>query len=196
MIKLISKKIADYLCVSENNMESYELYEYAVYIVLSAVFHILTTIVIGVCFNLAFESVLFYLSFIAIRKFAGGYHSKTPAMCYVFSIIMTVSVLILLKVLVMYNNLYLQIFTFMCGILSVIVIIILSPLDNENNLLGDKEKHIYKIISIINTCVLFIIASVIIIFDLLSIGLSIYFGILISALVLIMRKIQASFEQS
>lgn len=196
MIKLISKKIADYLCVSENNMESYELYEYAVYIVLSAVFHILTTIVIGVCFNLVFESVLFYLSFIAIRKFAGGYHSKTPAMCYVFSIIMTVSVLILLKVLVMYNNLYLQIFTFMCGILSVIVIIILSPLDNENNLLSDKEKHIYKIISIINTCVLFIIASVIIIFDLLSIGLSIYFGILISALVLIMRKIQASLEKS
>lgn len=195
MIKLISKKIADYLCVSENNMESYELYEYAVYIVLSAVFHILTTIVIGVCFNLVFESVLFYLSFIAIRKFAGGYHSKTPAMCYVFSIIMTVSVLILLKVLVMYNNLYLQIFTFMCGILSVIVVIILSPLDNENNLLGDKEKHIYKIISIINTCVLFIIASVIIIFNLLSIGLSIYFGILISALVLIMRKIQASLEK-
>lgn len=87
MIKLISSKVARILCKDEKHTDNYELYEYAIYIILSSAFHMATVIVLGLVFNLLTESLVFYLSFIAIRKFAGGYHAKTPTRCYIVSII-------------------------------------------------------------------------------------------------------------
>lgn len=87
MIKLISDKFACFLCKDEGQKNNFDLYEYAVYIILSSAFHIITVIALGLCFNLLVESLVFYFSFIAIRKFAGGYHAKTPTRCYIISII-------------------------------------------------------------------------------------------------------------
>lgn len=40
MIKLISSKVARILCEDEKHTDNYELYEYAIYILLSSAFHI------------------------------------------------------------------------------------------------------------------------------------------------------------
>lgn len=87
MIKLISDKFACFLCKDEGQKDNFDLYEYAVYIILASALHIATIIVLGLFFNLLVESLVFYFSFIAIRKFAGGYHAKTPTRCYIISII-------------------------------------------------------------------------------------------------------------
>ena len=87
MIKLISSKVARILCKDEKHTDNYELYEYAIYIILFSAFHMATVIVLGLVFNLLTESLVFYLSFIVIRKFAGGYHAKTPTRCYIIYII-------------------------------------------------------------------------------------------------------------
>ena len=96
MIKLISSKAACFLC-KEDDKETLELYEYAIYIVLSAILHIVTIIILGVCFDMLFESIVFYGSFILIRKFAGGYHAKTPIRCYLFSAMSNIIVLSAIK---------------------------------------------------------------------------------------------------
>ena len=69
--------------------EDKELYQYALSITISAVIHILTVIVLGITFSLVVESIIFYTCFIAIRKFAGGYHAKTARGCYFFSVLLT-----------------------------------------------------------------------------------------------------------
>ena len=75
MIKLISSKVACILC-KEDDDETLELFEYGIYIVLSAILHTATVILLGLLLNMLVESIIFYCSFIAIRKFAGGYRHK------------------------------------------------------------------------------------------------------------------------
>lgn len=64
MIKLISDKFACFLCKDEGQKNNFDLYEYAVYIILSSAFHIITVIALGLCFNLLVESLVFYFSFL------------------------------------------------------------------------------------------------------------------------------------
>lgn len=114
MIKLISDKFACFLCKDEGQKNNFDLYEYAVYIILSSAFHIITVIALGLCFNLLVESLVFYFSFIAIRKFAGGYHAKTPTRCYFISIITIVLMLCIIKwiLIINYLSIYYSLFFF------------------------------------------------------------------------------------
>ena len=108
MIKLISDKFACFLCKDEGQKDNFDLYEYAVYIILASAFHIITIIALGLCFNLLVESLVFYLSFIVIRKFAGGYHAKTPTRCYIISIITIVLMLCIIKWILIINYLLIK----------------------------------------------------------------------------------------
>lgn len=189
MIKLISDKVACFLCKDEGQNDNFDLYVYGVYIVLSSSLHIATIIVLGLFFNLLVESLVFYFSFIAIRKFAGGYHAKTPTRCYLFSVISSIIMLCLIK----YVNSVGNIFTYLLIIfelLCVVLIILMSPLDTENNPLNSYEKKWYKILAVLTSVCIFIISLFCVLTELRNIGCSLICGVIISTLVLLMRKIQ------
>lgn len=189
MIKLISDKFACFLCKDEGQKNNFDLYEYAVYIILSSAFHIITVIALGLCFNLLVESLVFYFSFIAIRKFAGGYHAKTPTRCYVFSVISSIIMLCLIK----YANSVGNIFTYLLIIfelLCVVLIILMSPLDTENNPLNSYEKKWYKTLAVLISVCIFIISLFCVLTELRNIGYSLICGVIMSTLVLLMRKVQ------
>ena len=128
MIKLISSKVARILCEDEKHTDNYELYEYAIYILLSSAFHIATVIVLGLVVNLLTESLVFYLSFIVIRKFAGGYHAKTPTRCYIISIITIVLMLCIIKWILIINYLSIYYSLFFSELVCVLILCFLSPL--------------------------------------------------------------------
>lgn len=189
MIKLISSKVARILCKDEKHTDNYELYEYAIYIILSSAFHMATVIVLGLVFNLLTESLVFYLSFIVIRKFAGGYHAKTPVRCYAFSVISSIIVLCLIKL----SNSVGNIFTYLLIIfelLCVVLIILMSPLDTENNPLNSYEKKWYKTLAVLISVCIFIISLFCVLTELRNIGYSLICGVIMSTLVLLMRKVQ------
>lgn len=189
MIKLISSKVARILCEDEKHTDNYELYEYAIYILLSSAFHIATVIVLGLVFNLLTESLVFYLSFIVIRKFAGGYHAKTPVRCYLFSFASNIIILCLVKWLSSINTLFIFIFIIF-ELLCVVLILLISPLDTENNPLTGQEKKMYRMLTSIITILIFIISSLCFFKGYRNIGSSMICGVVMSALVLLMRKIQ------
>lgn len=191
MIKLIASKAACFLC-KEDNEETLELYEYAIYIVLSAILHIVTIIILGVCFEMLIESIVFYGSFISIRKFAGGYHAKNPTFCYLFSVISSVSILYLINYLSNISSIYLTLTFFLLVMICVILIIIISPIDNDNKTMNYKEKKVYKKIVVINSICIFILSLFFICIDLMYIGCSMLCGIVLSLIVLLLRKIQIS----
>ncbi|MGM9947069.1 accessory gene regulator ArgB-like protein [Floccifex sp.] len=189
MIKLISDKVACFLCKDEGQNDNFDLYVYGVYIVLSSSLHIATIIVLGLFFNLLVESLVFYFSFIAIRKFAGGYHAKTPTRCYVFSVISSIIMLCLIK----YANSVGNIFTYLLIIfelLCVVLIILMSPLDTENNPLNSYEKKWYKTLAVLISVCIFIISLFCVLTELRNIGCSLICGVIMSTLVLLMRKVQ------
>lgn len=189
MIKLISNKVARILCEDEKHTDNYELYEYAIYIILSSAFHMATVIVLGLVFNLLTESLVFYLSFIVIRKFAGGYHAKTPVRCYLFSFASNIIILCLVKWLSSINTLFIFIFIIF-ELLCVVLILLISPLDTENNPLTGQEKKMYRMLTSIITILIFIISSLCFFKGYRNIGSSMICGVVMSALVLLMRKIQ------
>lgn len=189
MIKLISDKFACFLCKDEGQKNNFDLYEYAVYIILSSAFHVITVITLGLCFNLLVESLVFYLSFIVIRKFAGGYHAKTPVRCYLFSFASNIIILCLVKWLSSINTLFIFIFIIF-ELLCVVLILLISPLDTENNPLTGQEKKMYRMLTSIITILIFIISSLCFFKGYRNIGSSMICGVIMSALVLLMRKIQ------
>lgn len=189
MIKLISDKFACFLCKDEGQKNNFDLYEYAVYIILSSAFHVITVITLGLCFNLLVESLVFYLSFIVIRKFAGGYHAKTPVRCYLFSFASNIIILCLVKWLSSINTLFIFIFIIF-ELLCVVLILLISPLDTENNPLTGQEKKMYRMLTSIITILIFIISSLCFFKGYRNIGSSMICGVVMSALVLLMRKIQ------
>ena len=189
MIKLISSKVARILCEDEKHTDNYELYEYAIYIILSSAFHMATVIVLGLVFNLLTESLVFYLSFIVIRKFAGGYHAKTPVRCYLFSFASNIIILCLVKWLSSINTLFIFIFIIF-ELLCVVLILLISPLDTENNPLTGQEKKMYRMLTSIITILIFIISSLCFFKGYRNIGSSMICGVVMRSLVLFMRKIQ------
>ena len=189
MIKLISDKVACYLCKDEDCKDNYGLYEYAVYIILSSLFHIATIIVLGLCFNLLVESLMFYFSFISIRKFAGGYHAKTPVRCYVFSVISTVFILVVMKIILVVDSLLIMYVLLSLDLICVILICMLSPIDTDNNPLNNREKKVYKTISVVASITIFGVSYVLMLFSLSNIGASFIFGMFMSTLVLILGAV-------
>lgn len=188
MIKFISSKAACILC-KEDTDEMRELYEYAIYILLSGLFHLCSVVALGLCFNMVLESLIFYCSFILIRKFAGGYHAKTPTRCYMFSVVSSIVAVYLIKYISYSNSICYYIFVII-EILCVMFIMVKSPLDNDNKPLNDKEKKIYKFFSVVISLLLFVISLLLkrVGFDSISVALS--FGIIMCAVVVFLRSFQ------
>ncbi len=176
--------------------EDKELYEYAFSITVSALIHIVTIVVLGITFGLVAESIIFYICFIAIRKFAGGYHAKTAGRCYISSVVLSVLLLVVLKLLTNNINSIVVIGVFAISLFSVGCICTLAPLDTENNVLSNKEKSIYGLIARIIALLMFVLFMVCVFLNLYNIALPLGFGIFMSALVLILRKIQIIFTEN
>ena len=189
MEKFSSKLIEFFVSNDLIKNEDKEIYKYAVNIILSSLIHIATVMIIGLCFNLFIESLVFYFSFIAIRKFAGGYHAKTPVRCYLFSFASNIIILFLVKWLSSINTLFIFIFIIF-ELLCVVLILLISPLDTENNPLTGQEKKMYRMLTSIITILIFIISSLCFFKGYRNIGSSMICGVVMSALVLLMRKIQ------
>lgn len=189
MEKFSSKLIEFFVSNDLIKNEDKEIYKYAVDIILSSLIHIATVMIIGLCFNLFIESLVFYFSFIAIRKFAGGYHAKTPVRCYLFSFASNIIILCLVKWLSSINTLFIFIFIIF-ELLCVVLILLISPLDTENNPLTGQEKKMYRMLTSIITILIFIISLLCFFKGYRNIGSSMICGVVMSALVLLMRKIQ------
>ena len=140
MEKFSSKFVEFFVSNNLIKNEDKEIYEYA--------------------FNII-ESLAFYFSFIAIRKFAGGYHAKTATRCYLFSSLINIIVLFLIK-LFCYVSIYFLMILIVIEILCVILISHIAPLDSDNYI---------------------------------KIGISIMFGVFMSAAVLLAKYVQNVFHR-
>ena len=82
MISKLSKKIVNQLNILDDEQE---LYEYGFFILLSQILYFIIAIIIGTICGTVFESIIFYIAFQFIRRYAGGYHASTETRCEIFS---------------------------------------------------------------------------------------------------------------
>lgn len=141
MFTKLSDKITDIL-ISNNaiKQKDREIYYYGVQQGITLLLNILTTIVIALVCGELWQCLVFMLSFILPRRYAGGYHAKTPLRCYIYSNALIFAALLIIK--------YFTLGIFICGCLSIIsgaIIFFLSPIEAANKPLDDKERKVYRI---------------------------------------------------
>lgn len=121
-----------------------ELYSYGIRNGLLLLLNIITVVVIGIIFGDVLRSILFMSLYIPLRSFAGGYHARTPQMCYIFSVMLIIAVLLAMK--------HLDISCFIC-IISInilyVIIALLSPVEDVNKRLDTVERKVFKTRTII-----------------------------------------------
>jgi len=135
--------------------EDREIYLFGVQQSLIILLNLLTMAIIGLTLGAFGHIVTFSIAYIPLRSFAGGYHASTPMKCYIASSAMIVCVALLSR-LVFIENIPIIILLLLIGI----IIMVLSPIGNENKPLDSLEKKVYKK-KAVTICIIQIVIAVI-----------------------------------
>jgi len=119
--------------------EERELYEYGLQQGLLILINMFTTVTIGFLLKMVWQSILFMIIYIPLRSFAGGYHAKTQSRCYFFSILLTASVLLAIKLIPGTNFNIIGL-----ALAAGIIIYALAPVEDANKPLDETEAAVYK----------------------------------------------------
>ena len=138
MLKGKLAKLADVLIEKNiSKIEDREIIIYGLSTGMELVLNTATTIVLGLVFGMVLESIIFSLSFSAIRIYAGGYHCQKAINCYFFSSGIVILVLAIVKFTPSKYILKISIFILL---ISVPVILKLAPVETPTKLLDEMEK--------------------------------------------------------
>ncbi len=119
--------------------EDAEFYIYGINQIFVSVLNVSSALIIGLILGVFLESAVFMAAYIPLRSFAGGYHAKTPTRCYILSLIIIVIVLFGIKYIPVWNIVY---YVVLAG--GVLVVILLSPVEDKNKPLDGIEQKVYK----------------------------------------------------
>ena len=145
MISKISSRVAEILIkhsAIENKDE--ELYTYGFFILLSQILYFIITIAIGILLNIIIESIVFYIAFQFIRRYAGGYHASTETRCEILSTLSILSCIVVIKLSKIYDF---QTVLLIISAFSAVCIIIFCPLDTPEKPLSEKEVKYFRKVS-------------------------------------------------
>lgn len=141
------------------NAEEKELYSYGLQQAVMMTVNLLTIIIIALLMGMFWQSIIFMLSYLPLRAFAGGYHAKTQLRCYLLSGLLNFAVLLVLKFIIWPNFISIGL-----GVIAAVVIFFLSPVEDRNKPLDDLEMTIYKKrtkgLLVIELCVLFLLIGI------------------------------------
>ena len=116
-----------------------EIYEYGFNQLIVYIYNFASFIIIGLIMGMFWQSIAFTVFYMLIRPYAGGYHARTPKMCYIYSLFMIFAVLLWMKVVPLNGLFYVIIY-----IISSLIILKLSPVEDENKPLDNIEKIVFR----------------------------------------------------
>lgn len=95
----------NFLYRNEENMdeEQAEIVRYGLELFYLKAFFFLATIAIGILMGSFWESLIFTALLSGIRTMAGGFHANTRMQCFIMSMLTFVCILMILKIVAVYN---------------------------------------------------------------------------------------------
>lgn len=137
--------------------EDKDLYIYGLFMLISHLMFFIIACIFGLILGCVFESIIFYIAFQFIRRYAGGYHASTETRCEILSSLSILACIVVIKLLKTYDF---QTVLLLITILSAVCIFVFCPLDTPEKPLSDKEFKYFRKVSWI---ILFVIIVAIII---------------------------------
>ena len=146
LINYLSDIITDFFI--ENKIISSDeraVYKYGTEVTVSTLTGIVLILFIGGVFGNILDSVLFLLCFITVRVYSGGYHANTYIKCNLTFVSVFILVMLVNRV-ISENFSFIILLTLLT--ISLVVIAVFAPIENEHKPLYGAEKKKYKKISI------------------------------------------------
>lgn len=137
----LAKKLTDYIVKKKIiSREDKAVYYYGFQMGLDIVFNLLVSVLIAILLHRVMEAILFFLVFIPIRSFAGGFHFEDSIRCFALSVISYAAVLVLA------GNLDCEKVPMALVDTGLLLLVrVLYPVQTRNRILDDKEKmHFLK----------------------------------------------------
>ena len=158
MINKLSAKFTEKLLLRQSiTEEERELYIYGFFILLSNLMYIILASLSGLLLGCFLESIVFYIAFQFIRRYAGGYHASTETRCEIISTLSIISSIFVIRLSKQYDF---QKILLVVTLVSAIIIFCICPLDTPEKPLSEKEFKFFRKKS---RLILIIIISVVII---------------------------------
>ena len=145
MINKISEYFTKKLLVNGAiSKEEQELYIYGFFMLLSQLMYLILALIFGLIFNCTLESIIFYIGFQFIRRYAGGYHAATETRCEILS---TLSILACIVVIRLSKTYDFQTVLLIISAISAVCIFAFCPLDTPEKPLTENEFKYFRKLS-------------------------------------------------
>lgn len=136
-MKKFSERFASYLIHKGSiKKEDYDIYSYGFQVEFEIILSFLSSICIALYLNMLVETVMFFMLFIPLRAFAGGFHFKNYLFCFFGSNVSLFVILILVKSVYLLPELSV--------ILSLISMIAIKILSHFKNMEPEIDKSYYS----------------------------------------------------
>ena len=133
--------------------ENKEVIAYGLFFLIFNLYCFALTIILGAAFKRVIESIVFFFSFLFIKKYAGGYHASKEWACVIIS-----SLGVIISILIIYFSqidILIYRFSFAFSVMQSIMICALSPLEAQNRPLDKADAKKYRKYSLIRTTIVF-----------------------------------------
>lgn len=166
--------------------EDYELYHYGWFVVLTDLCLFAFTLILGIIFDIVLSSIIFFVTFFFIRRFAGGYHVKTELHCLIISFsVLLLSMIAIKFFFVNVAGKYLLIINLIC----VIALAFFSPADTPQKPLSLAERKKFKILISIIGIIFLIIDCILIHFEINNIAIPIICAFVLETILVILGRL-------
>lgn len=184
--KLTTKFINNKIIKSEDR----EIYDYCFETTIVILFSYSLLFILSIIFNEFISTFIFILSFSSFRKVCGGYHADNYLKCGIMSL---ASYLLLILIIKKFNIIF-EISTIIL-ILGSVVIMFLSPIQDDNKPFTEQQKRRFRVISRNLAVILIVVFVILEAFGLHSLIANKYYfsfcyGIDLIALSLLISKIE------
>lgn len=137
----VVKRLIDNSVIADTEQE---LYVYGFFILISQILYFTLTIIFGILLDIVLESVIFYVAFQFIRRYAGGIHASSELKCEIATTTSIFLCLLCIK-LCEINNIQMPILVL--TIIAAVSIFVLCPLDTPEKPLTKEEYRYFRKIS-------------------------------------------------
>ena len=128
------------------NEDDRDIYEYGFHALYNNIIDISSIVIISLWLGQIPQSILYHLSFVAIRQSAGGFHAKTHLRCFVMS-----TAIWLFSLWGIFQTSSPAVCIALAGV-SLILVWVKAPIEHENSPMDyDKFKHMKVLSRILST---------------------------------------------
>jgi accessory gene regulator B len=144
--KALSNLIINHLSTrTDIDMGYREIYAYALEKYIAGFINTIIFSAVAFLFHIPLETVVFFVFYAPLRKYAGGIHARTRVQCTILSLILLVVLINAAKLIC--RTEYWLLVAVIALILAMILVFLFAPVDSEKRRLSEASKRHYRSLS-------------------------------------------------